>query len=54
MYYALLFLALGVIAGVLHWAGVAAVTTPMCWVLLVTGILLGAISVITEHPGWVV
>ena len=54
MYYAILFLVLGVIAGVLHWAGVAAVTAPMSWVLFVTGILLGAIYVITERPGRVV
>jgi uncharacterized membrane protein YtjA (UPF0391 family) len=54
MYYAILFLVLGVIAGVLHWAGVAAVTAPMSWVLLATGILLGAIYVITERPGRVV
>ena len=54
LYYALLFLVLGVIAGVLHWAGVAAVTAPMSWVLSVTGILLGAIYVITERTGRVV
>ena len=46
-----MFLVLGVIAGVLHWAGVAAVTAPMGWVLFVTGILLGAIYVFTERPG---
>ena len=51
MYYALMFLVLGVIAGVLHWAGVAAVTAPMSWVLFVTGIMLGAIYVITERTG---
>jgi uncharacterized membrane protein YtjA (UPF0391 family) len=54
VYYALMFLILGVIAGVLHWARVVAVTAPMCWVLFVTGILLGAIYVITERPGRVV
>jgi uncharacterized membrane protein YtjA (UPF0391 family) len=54
VYYAFMFLVLGVIAGVLHWAGVVAVTAPMFWVLLVTGILLGAIYVITERPGRVV
>jgi len=54
VYYAILFLVLGVIAGVLHWAGVATVTAPMSWVLFVTGILLGAIYVITERPGRVV
>lgn len=50
LYYALLFLALGLLAGVLQWAGVAAVTTPMSWVLFVTGIMLVAIYVITERP----
>ena len=49
VYYALMFLVLGVIAGVLHVAGVAAVTAPMSWVLFVTGILLGTIYVITER-----
>ena len=42
-----MFLVFGVIAGVLHLAGVAAVTGPMSGVLLLTGILLGAIYVIT-------
>ena len=54
VYYALMFLFLGVIARVLHWAGVAAVTAAMSWVLFVTGILLVAIYVITERPGRVV
>jgi len=51
VYYALMFLVLGVIAGVLHWAGVVAVTAPMSWVLVVSGIILGAIYMITERPG---
>ena len=42
-----MFLVLGVIAGVLHWAGVAAVTAPMSWILFVTGIVLVAIHVVT-------
>jgi uncharacterized membrane protein YtjA (UPF0391 family) len=42
-----MFLVLGVIAEVLHWAGMAAVTAPMSWVLFLTGILLGAIHVVT-------
>ena len=51
VYYAILFfLVLGVIAGVLQWAGVAVVTAPMSWVLFVTGIMLIAIYVITERP----
>jgi uncharacterized membrane protein YtjA (UPF0391 family) len=53
LYYALMFLVLGVIAGVLHLAGVAAVTSPMSGVLLLTGILLGAIYVITERTAQV-
>jgi len=50
LYYALVFLVLGVIAGVLQWTGVAAVTAPMSWVLFVTGILFVAIYLITERP----
>ena len=50
MYYALMFLALGVIAEVLHLAGLPEVTAPMSWILLVTGTLLLAIYVITERP----
>jgi uncharacterized membrane protein YtjA (UPF0391 family) len=49
LYYALVFLVLGVIAGVLHWAGVAAVTAPMSWVLVVPGIVFVAIYVFTER-----
>jgi uncharacterized membrane protein YtjA (UPF0391 family) len=54
VYHALMFLILGVIAVVLHWAGVATVTAPMSWVLFVTGILLVAIYAITERPSRVV
>jgi uncharacterized membrane protein YtjA (UPF0391 family) len=54
VYYALMFLVLGVIAGVLHWAGVTAVTAPMSWVLFVTGIFLMTIYVITERTARVV
>jgi uncharacterized membrane protein YtjA (UPF0391 family) len=54
LYYALMFLVFGVIAGVLHLAGVAAVTGPMSGVLLLTGILLGAIYVITGRTDRVV
>jgi len=50
VYYALMFLVLGMIAGVLHIAGVAAVTAPMSWVLFVTGIMLLAIYMFTERP----
>ena len=54
LYYALVFLVLGVIAQVLHWAGLAAVTAPMPWVLFVTGIVFVAIYVITERTARVV
>ena len=50
LYYALVFLVLGVIAGVLQWTGVAAVTAPMSWVLFVTGIVFVAVHMITERP----
>jgi len=41
---------LGVIAGILQWTGVAAVTAPMSWVLFVTGIVFVAVHMITERP----
>jgi len=50
LYYALVFLVLGVIAGILQWTGVAAVTAPMSWVLFVTGIEFVAVHMITERP----
>ena len=45
--YALLFLVIGVIAGVLHLAGVAAVAVQVSSVLFLIGIALVAIHVIT-------
>jgi uncharacterized membrane protein YtjA (UPF0391 family) len=47
LYYALLFLVVGVIAGGLHLAGVAAVAVQISWVLFLIGIVLVAIHVIT-------
>ena len=47
LYYALLFLVLGVIAGALNLAGVAAVAVQISWVLFVIGIVLVAIHVVT-------
>jgi uncharacterized membrane protein YtjA (UPF0391 family) len=46
LYYALLFLVVGVIAGGLHLAGVAAVAVQISWVLFLIGIVLVAIHVI--------
>ena len=40
LYYALMFLVVGLIAGVLNLAGVAAVATQIAWVLFLIGIVL--------------
>ena len=45
LYYALMFLVIGMIAGVLHLAGVVAVQ--ISWVLFLIGIVLVVIHVIT-------
>jgi uncharacterized membrane protein YtjA (UPF0391 family) len=47
LYYALMFLVVGVIAGVLHLAGVAAVAVQISWILFLIGIVLVAIHVVT-------
>jgi uncharacterized membrane protein YtjA (UPF0391 family) len=47
LYYALVFLMVGLIGGALHWAGVAAVAVEISWVLFLIGIVLVAIHVIT-------
>ena len=47
LYYALVFFVLGVIAGALNLAGVAAVAVQISWVLFVIGIVLVAIHVVT-------
>jgi uncharacterized membrane protein YtjA (UPF0391 family) len=47
LYYALMFLVVGVIAGALHLAGVAGVAVQISWVLFLIGIVLVAIHVIT-------
>ena len=47
MYYAILFLVLGVIAGALNLAGVSAIAVQISWVLFLVGIVLVAIHVIT-------
>ena len=47
MYFALMFLVVGVIAGVLHLAGVAAVAVQISWIPFLIGIVLVAIHVIT-------
>jgi uncharacterized membrane protein YtjA (UPF0391 family) len=47
LYYALVFLVVGVIAGALNLAGVSAVAVQISWVLFLIGIVLVAIHVIT-------
>ena len=49
LYYALLFLVVGVIAGGLHLVGVDADAVQISWVLFLIGIVLVAIHVIMGH-----
>ena len=49
LYYALVFLVVGVIAGALNLAGVSAVAVQISWVLFLVGIVLVAIHAIAEH-----
>jgi uncharacterized membrane protein YtjA (UPF0391 family) len=54
LYYALVFLLVGVIAGALNLAGVSAVAVQISWVLFLIGIVLVAIHVITGRSARVV
>ncbi len=47
LYYALVFLVVGVIAGALNVAGVAAVATQIAWILFLIGIVLLVIHLVT-------
>jgi len=47
LYYALVFLVVGVIAGTLNLAGVSAVAVQISWILFMIGIVLIAIHVVT-------
>jgi uncharacterized membrane protein YtjA (UPF0391 family) len=49
LYYALMFLVIGVIAGALNMAGVAAVAVQISWILLLIGIVLLVIHLITNR-----
>jgi uncharacterized membrane protein YtjA (UPF0391 family) len=49
LYYALLFLVVGLIAGALNVAGVAAVAIQISWVLFLVGIVLLAIHLFTNR-----
>jgi uncharacterized membrane protein YtjA (UPF0391 family) len=50
LYYALVFLIVGLVAGALHLAGVSAVAVQISWVLFLIGIVLVAIHVVTGRP----
>ena len=57
LYYTPLFLVVGMIAGVLHLAGGAAVAVQISWILFLVGIVLVAVHVITGrsarmHDWW--
>jgi uncharacterized membrane protein YtjA (UPF0391 family) len=47
LYYALMFLVVGLIAGALNLAGVAAIATQISWVLFLIGIVLLVIHLVT-------
>jgi uncharacterized membrane protein YtjA (UPF0391 family) len=47
LYYALMFLAGGIIVGTLNWVGMAAIAAQIAWVLFVIGIVLLVIHLIS-------
>lgn len=47
LYYALIFLVVGVIAGALNLAGISAVAVQISWVLFLVGIVLLVIHLVT-------
>jgi uncharacterized membrane protein YtjA (UPF0391 family) len=53
LYYALVFLVVGLIAGVLGIAGIAAMATQIAWVLFLIGIVLLVFHLISGRPGQV-
>jgi uncharacterized membrane protein YtjA (UPF0391 family) len=54
LYYALVFLIVGLIAGVLGATGVAAVASQIAWILFIVGIILLVIHLATGRRGPVV
>ena len=54
LYYALMFLVTGMIAGALNLAGVSAVAVQISWILFLIGIVLVAIHVVTGRTARVV
>ena len=49
LYYAAMFLFFGLIAGGLHWAGIAMVATQSSWTLLLSGIVLLMIHMVARR-----
>jgi uncharacterized membrane protein YtjA (UPF0391 family) len=49
LYYALMFLVVGVIAGALNLAGVSAVAVQISWILFVSGIVLLLVHLVTDR-----
>jgi uncharacterized membrane protein YtjA (UPF0391 family) len=49
LYYALIFLVVGVIAGALNLAGVSAVAVQISWILFVIGIVLLVIHLVRDR-----
>jgi len=47
LYFALMFLVVGLIAGALNLAGVSAIAVQISWILFVVGVILVVIHVIT-------
>ena len=54
LYYALMFLVVGLIAGALNLAGVSTVAVQISWILFLIGIVLVAIHVVTGRTARVV
>jgi uncharacterized membrane protein YtjA (UPF0391 family) len=54
LYYALVFLIVGLVAGALHLAGLSAVAVQISWVLFLIGVVLVAIHVVTGRTARVV
>ena len=50
LYYALMFLVVGVVAGALNLAGVAALAVQISWFLFLIGIVLLGIHLLTNRP----
>ena len=50
LYYALMFLVVGVVAGALNVAGVAALAVQISWILFLIGIVLLVVHLLTNRP----